>query len=148
MEIKSLPKGKTIFELKLDNSFFAQYENVDINSGSFDAKITVDKRLSDIELTFELKGTVKTLCDRCLEEMSLPIEYEEKILAKFGKKFDDSEEVIVIDEADGTFDVSWLLYEMVATAIPPQHSHNFEQCNEKMMEQYNKYIVSDENDCF
>jgi uncharacterized metal-binding protein YceD (DUF177 family) len=146
LTLKTLPQTETIFEFKLDNKFFAQHEYIDICGCSVDAKIVAKKRIADIELSFELKGFVTVICDRCLEEMNLPIKYQETVLVKFGKSFDDSEDIIVIDENEGAFDVAWLLYEMVAAAVPPQHSHPFEKCNKEMIEVYNKYIVSDNND--
>jgi uncharacterized metal-binding protein YceD (DUF177 family) len=146
LNLKALADAKTVFEFKLNNKFFAQYEDVEINSGSVDVKITAEKRLANIELAFDLQGTIMVICDRCLEEMPFPIKYEEDILVKFGKSFDDKDEIIVIDENEGTLDVSWLCYEMIAAAVPAQHSHPFGRCDQDMMKHYNKYIVLDENE--
>lgn len=148
LKLKELPKGKSVFEFKLNNKFFAQYENVDISNGTVNVKISVEKRLANIELAFDLQGVIMVICDRCLEEMPLPISYQENILVKFSKEFNDSDEIIVIDDTEGEFDVSWLLYEMTVMAVPVQHSHPSGLCNKEMIEIYNKYIVSDKYEDF
>jgi len=83
-------------------------------------------------------------CDRCLDEMTLPIETKERILVKIGDNSDNDEIIAVKENED--FDISWLMYEFIATAIPMQHSHENGQCNKEMMKQINRYIVAEKDD--
>jgi len=145
LNFNDLPDGKHNFEYKLSNDFFAKFDEIEIKQGEIEVKIVAEKRHSSVDLTFDIKGKVVVPCNRCLDEMTLPIETQERILLKIGDTLDNNDEIIVVKENED-FDISWLLYEFIATAVPMQHSHEKGQCNEEMIKQFNRYIVTEKND--
>lgn len=144
LNFNDLPDGKHNFEYKLNNDFFEQFDEIEINQGEIEVKIVAEKRLSTVDLTFDINGKVILPCNRCLDEMTLPIEAQEKILVKFGDFAEDNAEIIVIKENED-FDISWLLYELIATSVPMQYSHGEGECNKDMMRQINRYIVAEKD---
>jgi len=147
LNFNDLPDGKHNFNYKLSNDFFAKFDEIDINQGEIEVEIVAEKQLSNIDLTFNIKGKVVVLCDRCLDEMVLPIEMQETIFVKIGGISDNNSDILTIKENED-FDISWLLYEFIATAVPMQHSHKDGQCNEETMKQFNRYIVVEKDDNF
>ena len=142
--LNDLPDGKHNFEYELNNDFFAQFDEIEINQGNIKAEIVVEKRHSNINLTFNIKGKVSVPCDRCLDEMSLPIDAQEKFLVKIDGFSNDDTEIIVLNEKED-LNISWLLYELIATSMPMQHTHEEGQCNRETMKQFNRYIVAEKD---
>ena len=63
-------------------------------------------------LDFTMEGHVIVECDRCLEDLELPIESYEELIVKFGEKEEtESEEVIVVSTKEYELDVSQFIYE-------------------------------------
>ena len=145
LNFKDLPDGKHNFEYKLNNGFFAQFDEIEINQGEVEVKIIAEKRHSNVDLTFDIKGNVVIGCNRCLDEMTLPIETQDKILVKIGDFSDNNTDILTIKENED-LDISWLLYEFIATAVPMHHSHETGQCNEEIMKQFNRYIVAEKDE--
>ncbi len=56
------------FQFELGNEFFRKYDKGLVSDGKFEAEITLDKRETFLETDFKIKGTVKLVCDRSLDE--------------------------------------------------------------------------------
>ena len=112
----------------LDDAFFQAIEATEVQRGQVDAKLTVQRTSGAFELQFGLKGVLTLPCDRCLEDMELPIETEQTMKAKLGDEYDDDGEMLTVPITEGTLDVSWLLYEFIALQIPMRHVHA--ECDE------------------
>ena len=135
LQLKSLPKGEHVFSYHLDDKFFATMESADIKGGSIDAEVVVVATADAYELTFSVVGEVTVECDRCLDDMSCPVDAEYHTFVRFGSEYDDStDDLLIIPESDNGLDVSRLLYDTVALALPLQHVHDEGECNEEMSE--------------
>jgi len=145
LNFNDLPDGKHNFEYKLNNDFFEQFDEVEINQGEIEVRIVAEKQHSTINLTFDIKGKVVVSCNRCLDEMTLPIETQDKILVKIGDIADNNTDILTIKENED-LDISWLLYEFIATSVPMDCSHEEDECNEEMMTQFSRYIVTEKDD--
>jgi len=78
---------------------------------------------------FHTAGTVIIPCDRCLDDMDLPVETENRLVVKLGSEYSEEDDVIVVPENEGILDMSWLIYEFVALVIPIRHVHAPGKCN-------------------
>ena len=145
LSFSDLPDGKHNFEYKLNNDFFTQFDEIDINQGELEVKIVAEKRHSSVDLTFNIKGTVVVPCNRCLDDMTLPIETQDKIFVKIGNITDNNTDILTIKENED-LNISWLLYEFIATSVPMDCSHEEDECNEEMMTQFSRYIVTEKDD--
>lgn len=45
--------------------------------------------------------------------MNQPIQYKEKIQVKFGDKFSEEDDIVIVPETDGGINVAWFLYEFI-----------------------------------
>jgi uncharacterized metal-binding protein YceD (DUF177 family) len=126
----------------LDNNFFAHIDGPEVQKGKVNVKLTVRKTANLYELRFHCEGKVIVPCDRCLDEMDQPIVSDEKLKVKFGEKFsEEGNDVVIVPEADGAINVAWFLYEFIALAIPMKHVHPTGKCNKSMTSSLKKHLV-------
>ena len=140
---KGLSNGIHDFQFKVDGSLFAAFEGSEIN----DADCTVDVQLhrSEQQLVLDVKieGEVTTLCDRCLEECTLPIDYAGELVVKFSTEEQEYDgEVMWLYPGDSEVDLSHYIYESVILSLPYQRVHAEVECNPEMLERFR--IVSAE----
>ena len=130
IELSKLPLGTHKFDFQLDNDFFASLEKTEILSGNISAKVTLNLREEDYQLSIAVHGTVFVVCDRCLDPMPLEINDEQEI------RSEEEEEFSILNSqysiANRTLDLSWLAYEIVSINIPLVHCHPEGGCNPQM----------------
>ncbi len=144
LPLKSLQIGVYEYEYRVDDAFFESVEAPDITRGSLNVALKVDKKSTNIELNFVIDGTINTKCDRCLSDLELEVDANETIYVKFGKEYsEESDELIVIPEDDGMFNVAWLVYEFIVLNLPMCRQHEEGECSEEMQELISQYIVEE-----
>jgi len=126
IDLSRLPIGTHQFDIQLDSDFFASLEKSEILSGEVAAKVVLNLREEDYQLSIAVQGTVFVVCDRCLDPMPIDIDDEQDIWSED-------------EQTDGQFpmsnhqlDLSWLAYEIVSINIPIAHSHQAGACNKQM----------------
>ncbi|MGM9805045.1 MAG: YceD family protein [Candidatus Aphodosoma sp.] len=134
LQLKTLPEGDFEYHYHLDDGFFSGADALDIKHGSVDADVVVHKTSLSIGIDIALSGCVDVICDRCLEMMSVPVRFEDSLSVRFGPEYsEDDDNMIVIPEDEGVFDISWLLYEYVELSLPMIHVHPEGECNPVMI---------------
>ena len=92
------------------------------------------------ELNFDIEGFIMVPCDRCLDEMNLPVKTSDRLIVKFGKEYtEESDEIVVIPEEEGIINVAWFLYEFIVLTIPLKHIHLPGKCNKTMTSKLKKH---------
>jgi len=133
LALKSLPKGNNEFRYHLGKQFFENMENSDVREANLDVKLDVCSNNSFYELTFAVTGEITLLCDRCLDDLDIPIDTGYHVVVKYGESYDDStDELLVIPESDNYLNVAYMLYDTVMLAIPIKHVHPQGKCNRAM----------------
>lgn len=139
--------GQRVFEFHLTNEFFKDIDGEEFRKGDIQAVVKVDKTSKHSELNFELEGKIIVPCDRCLEEMSLPIKATGHLIVKMGKEYsDDGDEVVIIPEDKGIINVSWFMYEFISLAIPIKHVHPYGLCNKEMSKKLRDHLTVERTD--
>ncbi len=144
--LRDLPAMPTVREFLLDDVFFKKIDSPEVQKGKVKAILTVRKKNDLFELAFDLNGTILVPCDRCLDDMELPVAYKETLLVKFGDKFSEEDEIVVVPEAEGGINVAWFLYEFIILNIPIKHIHQPGQCNKTMVSKLKKHIARSKDD--
>ena len=112
----------------LDDAFFSELDEQEIEHGSLDATLQVSKVSGAYEFHFEVKGNITVPCDRCLEPMQQSIEAQDTIKVVLGQKLEDDGDQITVPADEPKWDVAWNLYETIVLAIPISHVHPDGQC--------------------
>ena len=144
--LKDLNNESKLFEYELDNAYFKKIDSPEVQKGNVTAKVIVQEKQSLFELQFTIDGSVFIPCDRCLDEMEQPIHYKEKLQVKFGDKFSEEDEIVIIPEAEGAINIAWFLYEFIVLNIPIKHVHPAGECNKTMVTKLRKHITRQKDD--
>lgn len=149
IHLKSLSIGNHTYDYTLDTDYFKNIDSQDVQKGNVQANVLVKNNGSNFEFTFSLEGVVKVPCDRCLDDMDLPVSHTGKLIVKFGAAYaEEGDDIIVIPEVEGEINIAWFLYEFVALSIPIKHIHAPGKCNRLMSGKLKKHLArnSDEED--
>ena len=127
IDLSRLGIGSYVFDIELNDDFFASVEKTEILSGKVAAKATLNLREDDYSLTIAVRGTVFVVCDRCLDPMPLDIDDEQEIWSQEEEEMSNDEPA-----TNDQIDLSWLAYEIVSINIPLVHCHPTGACNPQM----------------
>jgi uncharacterized metal-binding protein YceD (DUF177 family) len=144
--LKELKTETQVYEYDLDDIYFKKIDSPEVQHGKIKAIVTVRKKIGLFDLNFELNGIIQIPCDRCLDNMDQPIQYKEKIQVKFGEKFSEEDEIVIVPEADGAINIAWFLYEFIVLNIPLKHVHATGECNKTMVTKLKKHITRQKSD--
>ena len=142
VDLKNLTPGIHEFEYLLENKFFVDIDGDQVQKGKVKVFLTVKRSSMMFEINFQIEGVVWVPCDRCLDDMEIPINTHNRLVVKFGKEYaEESDEVVVIPEDEGGINLAWFLYEFIALAIPMKHVHAPGKCNKAMASKLKKHTA-------
>ena len=133
--LNGLSTGRSRFEWRADGEFFGRFEESEILDADLDVTVSVEKSGRYIGVDCEIDGTVTVACDRCLEDLVLPVHTSPMMSVKFGDAGEQSEaaegerEIIMLPEADTDLDMSQVIYDYTALSLPMQRIHPDGECN-------------------
>ncbi len=138
--LKSLGEGSHDFDLHLNQKFFEDMENTDVRDANLDVKLTVTTVRDRYDLKFHVTGDVTTLCDRCLDDLVIPIDASYHLMVEYGDDYnDESDDLLVIPNSDNYYNVAYMIYDTVVLAIPMKHVHPMGKCNRQMVAMLRKH---------
>jgi len=145
--LKSLPRGASEYQFLLNNEFFANIGAEDIQKGKLTANLVVKAGGSSFDLSFTIEGVAVVSCDRCLDDMELPVATTGHLTVKFGKEFsEEGDDIVIIPEEEEYINLAWFLYEFVALSVPLKHVHLPGKCNKDMSQKLKKHSAKDGDD--
>lgn len=152
IQFGGLSIGLHNFEFEVNDKFFKNIENSEIEKASISVNATLTKQNNLLNMHFTIFGTVVLDCDRCLRSADLPIETEEDLVIKFGNPEESNDEILVIPEGETQFELSHYLYEYITLAIPARRvpcelDGDKSRCDNEMLEKLENVIShSDEEE--
>ncbi len=149
IDLKGMQTDSVKYEFVLDNLYFAHIDGPEVQKGKVNVTLTVKRTSRAFELSFQTEGMVSVPCDRCLDDMELPISSSDKLMVKFGHEYaEEGDNLIVIPEEEGEINVAWFMYEFVALSVPMKHVHAPGKCNKAMSSKLKKHTArsSDETE--
>lgn len=138
------------FEFKLDDSFFAFHGEADWQGGNILAEIEMIKKPDMVTLHFRLKGSVKVICDRCLEYYDQEVDAEETLYLKYGNEPGEMEEnIVIISPEQHQVDVAHYLFECILLSLPLKKVHPVKSpgkpgCDPHMIEKLERHMISED----
>ena len=135
IQIKGLQIGKHNYSFPIDGAFFGSFESSLILDADLQADVVLEKGSGWMNVVADITGDVTVECDRCLDDVIIPMDFSCSMAVKFAKSFEDSDgdEFIIMDPADGELDLTQFLYDYVCLNLPLQKVHEEGDCNEEMM---------------
>jgi uncharacterized metal-binding protein YceD (DUF177 family) len=148
IRFRGLSVGFHDYNWKIHKEFFDALENTDIEDSDLVVELNLEKQDRMMIFNFSITGELKVLCDRCLDELNIPVALKETFYIKFGSvRVEESEDVLVIPESEYQFDVSLLINEYVTLSLPFKKVHTPDAegnygCNEQVIKRLQELSVN------
>lgn len=138
IRIRNLRNGLQDFKYHLGGDFFREFGNTQIIDASLIADAGVEKGSGWLKIECAVKGTVTVECDRCLDELVLPVDFISHLAVKFARtgevdENESSDEMMILDPSDGEIDLKQYIYDYVCTNLPLQKVHKDGECNAEII---------------
>ena len=146
VELKNMSEDVCHYEYVLDNDFFISIDAPEIQKGKLRVALTVKKSMGVFVLNFHTEGFVVVPCDRCLDDMEIPVDIDDELKVKMGATFSDENDIVVVPEEDGYINVAWFIYEFIALSLPMKHVHAPGKCNKAMSSKLKKHTARSTED--
>ncbi|MBI5917098.1 MAG: DUF177 domain-containing protein [Bacteroidetes bacterium] len=142
--VSGLNNGLHEYDFSIDRTFFECFPESLVEDGSVAVHFSFDKSPDLYVMTFEIEGTVKAICDRCLEAFDLPIEDTQVLLVKFDEKELEDAEINYILKETPKMNVARYIYEFINLAVPLTKTHDEagEECDPGML----KFLTKEDED--
>lgn len=134
--INGLTQGRTEFRWRVGKKFFEHFENSEILAADLFVEVFAEKSGHFIGIDCDVDGEVTVACDRCLEDLRLPVETGFSLSVKFGQEPADSSdaaegerEIVWLPESDADLDLGQIVYDYVCLSLPVQRVHPDGECN-------------------
>ena len=145
---KDLSIGVHHISMPVDDAFFKVFDNSQITSGTGSVEIELTKSESMLHLSIEIDSQIGVECDRCLDEVIIPIEYESTLIIRFSDVSEDFDgDIMWLTPDDDELELAQYIYESIYLELPYQRVHAEDEdgnlsCNSEMLEHFK--IVTEE----
>lgn len=135
--LNGLKPGKTCFSWRIGVEFFRKFENADIVDADLNVDVEVEKSGFYIGIDCDIDGTLTVPCDRCMDNVEMPISTVARLSVKFGPEpvvtdevsVSDEREIVYLSEDEADMDLSQTIYDFSYLALPMQRVHEDGECN-------------------
>lgn len=147
IDLKGMQADSVQYEFALDNLYFSHIDGQEVQKGKVSVVLTIKRTSHAFELNFQTEGIVWVPCDRCLDDMEIPVTSSDKLMVKFGREYaEEGDNMIIIPEVEGEINVAWFIYEFIALAIPMKHIHAPGKCNRAVTGKLSKHLRTNANE--
>jgi len=152
IQFASLNPGNYEFKFVADEKFFEKFDESEVRNGHVNIAVDLEKQARMLILNFVIEGTVKLICDRCLDEYDQQIHSEERLIVKLGKEMkEETEEIIMIPESDHSISLIQFIYEFIHLALPTKRVHPLDNkgktsCDKDVIKKLEDYEKTNNNE--
>ena len=82
LPIIGLKLGEYSYQFQVNDKFFDEFDNDELKEGELQVDLILIKRSNFMELLFNVKGIIKSICDRCAGGLDLLINHHEMRISK------------------------------------------------------------------
>ena len=141
---RGLGEGRHTFHFVLEDSFFNCFEATKGTEGKIEAVVEIIKSSLLMEVNMKIEGSVKAICDRCLEVFDLQIKGELSLYVKqSSREVDNEDDFIILAPEDDFLDLSSYLYEIYMLNYPMRVVHEEGHCDPAMKRVLDEYITDE-----
>jgi uncharacterized protein len=120
---QGLKKAKHRFDLKLDNTFFGNFEHSQIRDADIAVSLVLDNTQEPYIADIELEGTYAGQCDQCAATIPLTIRGDYRLYIKFMDTVPDDDEIndtdiVFLQREEPEIDLTQYLYEFAHLSLP------------------------------
>lgn len=147
--LREVERDAKNLSLQLSDDFFKELDQEEIVGGDVEVNVSIRTAAgSAFRFVYQIKGFVRVQCDRCLEEVTLPVECSETVKVCNDDEIEDNGETVVIPSSQLTYNMAWDIYEIIDVNLPLQRVHADGQCNPDMLSRFSIEEDSESDDVF
>jgi len=134
IQLNDLKSGVLTRSWDVSTEFFEEFENEEVSSADLHVEVRAAKTGASIEIDVDITGELTVPCDRCLEDVIMPIDTVARLKVRFGEESGDSDEedgreLVWIPEGELEFDLSQTIYDYACLDLPIRRCHKDGECN-------------------
>jgi uncharacterized metal-binding protein YceD (DUF177 family) len=143
LRLSGIEFGNHKYTMVCDKAFFELTGLSEIEDGSINVQIDMEKDEKMMTLQFHFKGEITVLCDRCLDFLTLPLDFTDFLVVNFvtqiEESFENDDNIWQIHEKAHELELTHFLYEAIELALPTQRIHPDDKngnttCNPEMLQ--------------
>lgn len=140
---RGLGAGVHDFRFEVDEALFEAFGSTEIKNGACGVDVRLERMESQMAIDVSIHGSVVVVCDRCLEDCDVPVDFEGRLMVKFSDEaLEYDGEVLWLLPCENEVDLSQYIYESIVLSLPYRRVHPEGECDPAMLERFR--IVSDE----
>jgi uncharacterized metal-binding protein YceD (DUF177 family) len=142
LRLSGIEIGNHKYSMVCDKAFFELTGLTEIEEGCINVQIEMEKSAKMLSLNFHFKGEITVICDRCLDFLTLPLDFSDFLVVNFvsvvDESFENDDNIWQLHEKAHELDLTHFLYETVELALPTQLLHPDDEngtptCNPEML---------------
>jgi len=142
LRLSGIDFGNHKYSMICDKAFFELTGLTQIEEGNIIALIEMEKSAKMLSLQFHFKGNITVLCDRCLDFLTLPLDFTDflvvNLVSHLDESFENDDNIWQLHEKAHELDLTHFLYESIELALPTQLIHPDDEngnptCNPEML---------------
>ena len=142
--LNDLKAGVLTRSWSVAKKFFEEFENEEVRSADLRVEAQARRTGASVEIDVAIDGTLTVPCDRCLEDVVMPIGTDARLKVRFGEEDadvdeEDGREVVWIPEGECEFDLSQTIYDYACLDLPIRCVHEEGKCNPEAL----KHLTDD-----
>ena len=141
VDLNGLSSGERLWSGALDGKFFVSFGNTEILDADVSVEIKARKNEAKVLVDVLMKGSLTVNCDRCLEELQIPVESEALLEVRHEGRTEtapeDDRELVFIGVEETELDLSQVVYDYLCLSLPIQRHHEDGQCNPQALKYLN-----------
>jgi DUF177 domain-containing protein len=146
--LAGLSVGNHQYNFELNELFFKEFGDEEFIKAGVKVKLQLEKSEYVITLNFALQGVITTRCDRCLEEITVPVNNNEVLLVRFDSEIkpeDAVDDIIVLNRKDSHLNVAQHLYDYVSLSLPMRIVHKEGECDPEIEKLLDKEVKGNDS---
>jgi uncharacterized metal-binding protein YceD (DUF177 family) len=143
LRLSGVELGNHKYSMICDKAFFELTGLSEIEEGNINVRIEMEKSANMLSLQFHFTGNITVLCDRCLDFLTLPLDFTDFLVVNLVSHIDESLEnddnIWQLHEKAHELELTHFLYETIKLALPtqflhPNDPHGNPSCNPEMLQ--------------
>lgn len=127
LRFSSLSLGFHSFEYVVDAAFFGHFPGSQLADGKVTVKVEVEKKTSSLVLDFDMLGQLVLPCDRCMQDVQLPIHSQAQLIIRLsGSPGEDDDDLIWLPLTAYEYNLANYIYENIHLNLPLRVSCSME----------------------
>lgn len=147
-----LKEGVHEYNFVVNNMFFEFFNNPDLTGGDLNVLVSLNKKSTFFEMGFKIKGSLRLICDRCLDEFNYPVDIQKMLYVSFGEENEEqTDNMVIISREETRLNVAQFIYELSALNVPikkihPNNEKGESTCNKGMLEKLKQHQGEKKNE--